>query len=420
MEFKTTPEFANFLDEQDSLRNFREDFYIPKTPRPVHYFCGHSLGLMPKMAQDDLQDFLEDWKNFGVHGHFEGTRPWYSYHEQLSDSMGKIVGGLAEEVIVMNSLTVNLHLMLSTFWRPIMSSQKTKILIEEDCFPSDLYAIQSHIQQRGLNPKEHIIYMPLPEGCDVYSEDYIFDFIQKHSDETFLIFLGGVQFKTGQLLPMKEISKLAKKWDIIVGFDLAHAAGNVPLELHNWGVDFGIWCTYKYLNSGPGGVGGAFIHEKWASRKDLPRLGGWWGHNKDTRFSMGKSFEPMPSAEGWQVSNPAILPMVTLLSSLNIFKKAGGMEAIRAKSILLTDYLEFLLERLPGEEIQIATPKNSVGRGAQLSMRFSRDAKEKLSKLQDKDIVVDFRPPSILRAAPVPLYNSFNDVYTLAINLKKV
>lgn len=419
MEFKTTLEFAKELDKLDAFNHLRNEFCIPNDPKPIHYFCGHSLGLMPKAAQVDVDTFFEDWKKFGVHGHFEGTKPWYNYHEQFTIPMGKIVGALPDEVIVMNSLTVNLHLMLSTFWRPILSTKKTKILMEEDSFPSDLYAIQSHIQQRGLNPKEHLLIMPLPKGCDYYPSDYVKDFIKQHAQDIYLIFLGGVQFRSGQVLNMREITAYAQELDIMVGYDLAHAVGNVPLELHNWDVDFAIWCTYKYLNSGPGGVGGVFINERWVTRKDLPRMGGWWGHNKHERFKMNHSFDPMPTAEGWQVSNPAILPMVTLASSLNIFGKANGIEALREKSIVLTNYLEFLLERLPGTPIEVITPKHSYERGCQLSIKFPNDAKEKLSKLQDKDIVVDFRPPNIIRAAPVPLYNTYEDVFILASMLKK-
>lgn len=421
MEFKTTQEFAKELDQIDAFKHFKDEFFIPNDPRPVHYFCGHSLGLMPKAAQEDVEEFFDDWKKYAVDGHFEGTKPWYSYHELLTHPMAKIVGALNEEVIVMNSLTVNLHLMLSTFWRPILSSQKTKIIVESDCFPSDLYAIQSHIAQRGLNPKEHLLLMPLPEGLEYYPKDYVLNFIKTHSSQTYLIFLGGVQFRSGQFLNMREITDYAQSLDIMVGFDLAHAVGNVPLELHNWDVDFAIWCTYKYLNSGPGGMGGVFIHERWANRTDLPRLGGWWGHNKNERFNMGQNFEPMPTAEGWQVSNPPILPMVTLAASLSIFEKANWVEGLREKSLLLTNYFEFLLERLPGTKVEIITPKHSYNRGCQLSLKFpkNKDIKERLQKLRDWDIVVDFRPPNILRAAPVPLYNSFEDVYHLATHLKK-
>ena len=377
------------------------------------YLCGNSLGLQAKRTKAFINQELEDWATFGVEGHFHAKNPWLPYHEFLAESYAKIVGAKQSEVVAMNTLTVNLHLMLVSFYRP--TKNRHKIIIEADAFPSDIYAVESQIKYHGLSPDTSLIKLKPRVGESAIRTEDIEEIIHSQGEDIALIMLGGVNYYTGQVFDFERITKLAQAKAINVGFDLAHGAGNVKLELHNWGVDFAIWCSYKYLNSGPGSVAGAFVHEK-HHNSDLPRFAGWWGHNKESRFKMPDEFNPIKSVEGWQLSNPPILSLAAIRASLSIFDEVG-MEKLVSKSKKLTDYLVFLLNTIETDRIEIITPKE---RGCQISIRVKNGSKELFDKITAKGVVADWREPDVIRVAPVPLYNSFSDVFNFYNILKSV
>jgi len=406
MSSKNTKEFARQLDKEDQLSSYRNEFHIPRDENgnELIYLCGNSLGLQPKQTRTYLDQELTDWAQLGVEGHLQAKNPWMPYHEFLSEGYAKIVGAVKSEVIAMNSLTVNLHLMMVSFYRP--EGKKHKIVIEADAFPSDIYAVSSQIKHHGYEPNESLIKIRPREGENALRTEDIAKLIADKGDEIALLMLGGVNYYTGQVFDMKTLTKLAHKEDICVGFDLAHAAGNVKLELHNWNVDFAVWCSYKYLNSGPGSVAGAFIHEK-HHKSNLPKFAGWWGHNKENRFKMPDDFEAIESAEGWQLSNPPILSLAAIRASLCIFDEVG-MDILIEKSKKLTNYLIELLETLDSDKINIITPDQ---RGCQVSIQVKKGNKTLFDKITKKGVVADWREPDVIRVAPVPLYNSFTDVY---------
>ncbi|NOT08468.1 MAG: kynureninase [Gemmatimonadales bacterium] len=406
-------EWALRADERDPLAWCRGEFELPTGTggHPLHYFCGHSLGLLPKSARTVVTQELDDWARFGVEAHFEGTHPWYSYHERLRRPLAAIVGAEPGEVVAMNSLTVNLHLMLVSFYRP--AEGRSKILMEAGAFPSDSYAIESHIGTRGLDPAKEVVRLSPREGEATLRTEDIETVLSERGREIALVLLPGVQFVTGQLLDIPRITAAARRAGCAVGFDLAHAAGNVPLSLHEWDVDFAVWCSYKYLNGGPGAVGGCFVHSRHAGDQSLPRYGGWWGNDPSSRFRMqlNESFVPVASADGWQLSNPPILAMAPLLASLALFERAGPAE-LQAKSAALSLYLAYLLDDLPQDMARAITPAVRGAHGCQLSLRIRGDAAAVARALRDRDVVVDVRPPDILRVAPVPLYNTFRDLWS--------
>ncbi len=414
--FSTDEDFAHQLDGEDSLRHFREKFHLPigQDGKPLIYFAGNSLGLMPKTARKIVEQELDDWASLGVDAHLEGRTPWYSYHEAVREPAARLVGARPNEVICMNSLTVNLHLMMATFYRPTKSC--FKILMEEPAFPSDTYAIKTQIVHHGYEPNEALVLArPRKDKFTVRQED-IEATLDKHADQLAVVVIGGVNFFTGQLFDIPRITEAAHNRGITVGIDLAHAAGNVPLALHDWNVDFAVWCSYKYLNAGPGAVAGAFVHERHASNTKLPRLAGWFGNDPTTRFRMHlePDFIPVPSADGWQVSNPPILAMAPLRASLAVFDEAGGMEPLRAKSITLTSYLQFLLESAGHSKLTVVTPREPDKRGSQLSILVHDNPKELFRKLEAAGVKCDFREPNVVRAAPTPLYNTFHEVWRFA------
>lgn len=406
MNYKKTKEFAQILDNDDPLASYQSQFHFPyqRDGNKHIYLCGNSLGLQSKKTSDFVNQELEDWKTLGVEGHFHARNPWLPYHEFLSESYSKIIGAKATEVIAMNTLSVNLHLMLVSFYRP--SKKRIKIIIEDDAFPSDIYAVESHISHHGLDPDKVLIKLKPRKGGAVLRTGDITKYINENSSEIALIMLGGVNYYTGQVFDMQKITKVAKENKIIVGFDLAHAAGNIKLALHEWGVDFAVWCSYKYLNSGPGSVGGVFIHEK-HHKKSIPRFAGWWGHDKDSRFKMPDKFIPINTAEGWQLSNPPILSLAAVRASLSLFDEVG-MENLIDKSKKLTSYLVFLMENLSSNRISIITPEE---RGCQISIRVLNGNKQLFDEITTRGVIADWREPDVIRVAPVPLYNSYMDVF---------
>lgn len=418
MPFSAEEEFALRLDAEDSLRKFREKFHLPlgKEGKPLIYLAGNSLGLMPKSARKIVEQELDDWAKLAVDAHLGAATPWYSYHETLREPAARLVGAQPREVICMNSLTVNLHLMMATFYRPTKS--RFKILMEEPAFPSDTYAIKTQIAHHGFAPKEALVLARPREGEFTVRQDDIEAVLEKHGNEIALVLFAGVNFFTGQLFDIEKITAAAQRRGCMAGIDLAHAIGNVPLAMHDWNVDFAVWCSYKYLNSGPGAVAGAFVHERHATNRDLPRLAGWFGNDPATRFRMHlePEFVAVPSADGWQISNPPIFSMAPLRASLAIFDEAGGMEALRAKSIKLTGYLQFLLENpaVAGKRYTVITPREKDERGCQLSILAHEHPKELFGKLDAAGVKCDFREPNVIRAAPTPLYNTFHEVWRFA------
>ncbi|MDZ4839614.1 MAG: kynureninase [Bacteroidota bacterium] len=404
-------EFAIELDNQDELKDYRSKFHLPQHQgNDVIYLVGNSLGLQPKSAVDFVAKELESWKLNGVEGHFIGENPWYSYHEWFKNPVARLVGAKPHEVVVMNNLTVNLHLMMISFYKP--KGFRKKILVEKGAFPSDYYAVESQIKLHGGNPDIDMIELETDKNNIVTTAE-IQRQIEDIGDELALILLGGVNYYTGQAFNMKAITQTGHKVGANVGFDLAHAAGNIMLELHDWNVDFAVWCTYKYLNSGPGGTSGAFIHEQHASNPNLNRLAGWWGHDSDTRFQMKKGFNPSYGADGWQLSNAQILPMAVHRASIEIFDEVG-MDKLRSKSIRLTNYMsDILMDKVNQNELncKIITPPESEDRGAQLSLSFDGIGKELFNRINLRGIVADWREPNVIRVAAVPLYNSFIDVW---------
>src|SRR5438034_7256978 len=404
------------MDAQDTLREFRDRFHLPlgKDGKPLIYFAGNSLGLMPKSARQVVEEELDDWAKLAVDAHHAAGTPWYSYHEALREPTARIVGAKPIEVICMNSLTVNLHLMMATFYRP--TKARFRVLMEEPAFPSDTYAIKTQIVHHGLDPKDALILArPRKDAFTIQTEDVV-DLIEKHADQLTVVMIGAVNFFTAQLFDIAAITKAAQKHGIIAGFDLAHAIGNVPLSLHDWNVDFAVWCSYKYLNAGPGAVAGAFVHERHTTNTKLPRLAGWFGNDPNTRFRLHlePEFVPVPSADGWQISNPPIFSMAPLRASLAIFDETGGMEPLRAKSTKLTSYLEFLLTEIGSKKFGVITPRESDARGCQLSIVAHDHPKELHSELIAGGVKCDFREPNVIRVAPTPLYNTFHEVWQFA------
>ncbi len=413
---KASLTYAKQLDAQDPLRAYREEFYLPvqKNGKQHLYFCGNSLGLQPKRTEKFIQQELEDWKMLGVEGHFHAKNPWMPYHEFLTERMAKIVGAKPIEVVMMNTLSVNLHLLMASFYRP--TKERFKILIEADAFPSDRYAVESQIHFHGY--KDGLLELKAREGEVLVRHEDIESIIEQEGYEIALILIGCPNYYTGQVFDMKRIAELGHAKGCVVGFDLAHGAGNLHLELHDSGIDFAAWCSYKYLNSGPGSVSGCFVHERHAHSPDLPRFAGWWGHNKTTRFNMRHAFDPIPGAEGWQLSNPPILSLAAIMASLEIFEEVG-MPALLEKSAKLTGYLEFLVNNLEGNRVNIITPSNPKERGCQLSIQV-RDADKSLyDAITEKGVIADWREPDVIRVAPVPLYNSFEDVFRFVEVLKE-
>jgi kynureninase len=415
-EFVNSLAAAQALDAADPLKSYRDRFYIPTFhEKPVRYFTGNSLGLQPKSAQTYVQQELDDWAKWGVEGHFHGKNPWFSYHEFLTEKAARVVGALPKEVVVTHSLTTNLHLLMVSFYRP--AGTRTKILCEAKAFPSDLYALESQVRFHGLNPDVDLVALAPRDGEHLLREEDVLAKIAELGDTLAMIMIGGVNYYTGQLMDMPAITKAGHAVGAIVGFDLAHAAGNIHLKLHEWDVDFAAWCSYKYLNSGPGGVSGMFVHERFANRPDLPRFAGWWGYDKSTRFQMEPGFKPMEGAEGWQLSNAPVLSMAAHWASLEIYDEVG-MERLNEKTVLLTGYLEFILDELTAKyqdqcRFEIITPREKTRRGAQLSILVHGKGKALFDALSANGVVADWREPNVIRVAPVPLYNSFEDVYYL-------
>ena len=422
MTYDASLEFARALDAADPLQAYREQFHFPDLGTDeLVYLTGHSLGLQPKAARPAVEAELDAWAKYGVEGHFRSTNPWYSYHERLTPLMARIVGAQESEVVCMNSLTTNIHLLFVSFYRP--TATRYKIIAEAKMFPSDRYLLETQAKFHGFEPEDAIIEVGPRAGERLIRHEDILAAIQANADELALVFLGGVNYFTGQLFDMPGLAKAAHDVGAIAGFDLAHAAGNIPLALHDWDVDFAAWCSYKYLNSGPGNVGAIFVHARYGKRFDLPRFGGWWGHNKNTRFQMQPGFQPMEGAEGWQLSNVPILGMAAMKASLDVFDEAG-MQALCEKSEQLTGYLEYTIDRLaqefPDAQISIITPRDPAQRGCQLSMDVAGRERNLFDDMVMAGVIADFREPCIIRMAPVPLYNSFEDVFTFGQVMRRL
>ena len=411
-QFQAGEDFPIAMDERDPLKDYRDRFLIPKTSSgDCIYLCGHSLGLQPKTAAAYVEQELKDWAALGVEGHFHAKNPWMRYHRLLTEQTAELVGAKPLEVVVMNSLTVNLHLMMVSFYRP--TKERHKIVVERGAFPSDQYAVKSQISFHGFDPAASLIELtPRPGESCLHDED-IDALIEREGHEIALIMLGGVNYATGQAFDMARITRAGHARGCVVGFDLAHAAGNLLLKLHEWGPDFAVWCSYKYLNGGPGCIAGCFVHERYTHSWELPRFAGWWGHDEGSRFEMGPEFQPMPGVDGWQLSNPSIVSLAILRASMDIFHEAG-IEQLRAKSVVLTGYLEFLLNQNASRKFSIATPREKERRGAQLSIRVPERGRALCEQLNREGIVGDWREPDTFRVAPVPLYNSFQDVFRFA------
>ena len=412
MKYQNTLAFAKQQDKEDSLSHLRNRFFIPKDKNGNEwiYFTGNSLGLQPKSTKEYINQELEDWANLGVEGHFQAKNPWLNYHELLTDKMAKIVGAKPIEVVVMNTLTTNLHLLMVSFYRP--TKTKYKIVIESDAFPSDRYAVQSQLKFHGFDDEDGVIEWKPRVGETLLNIEDLESIIKFEGDEIALLLIGGVNYYTGQFLDIKKIAEIGHSKNCIVGIDLAHGVGNVQPNLHDSNVDFAAWCTYKYLNAGPGSLGGVFVHEKHAKNKDLPRFAGWWNHNKETRFNMRQPFDVMQGAEGWQLSNPPILSMAAIKASLDLFDEVG-MNALREKSKKLTGYFEYLITEIDSDDIKIITPKDPNERGCQLSIQVKNADKSLHKKLTENNIITDWREPNVIRCAPVPMYTSFEDVYRM-------
>lgn len=412
-------EYAKKKDAEDALSHFRNKFNIPKNSQgeEVIYFCGNSLGLQPKLTSEYLQEELDAWSNQGVDGHTEGKHPWKPYHEFLTENMAKIVGAKPEEVVVMNTLTTNLHLMMVSFYRP--TKERYKIVVESDAFPSDKYAVESQLKFHGFDPEEALILWKPRKGEELNRLEDLEEILKNQGDEIALLMIGSPNYYTGQSFPLKKIAALGHRYGCAVGFDLAHGAGNIQPNLHDSGADFAVWCTYKYLNSGPGSLGGCFVHERHAKNEKLKRFSGWWGHNKTTRFNMRRDFDPIPGAEGWQLSNPPILSMAAIRASLDVFAEAG-FENLRKKSVELTSYLEFLMDEMDHKAIYVITPRNPEERGCQLSIQVKNADRTLHEKLTQTGVISDWREPDVIRIAPTPLYNSFEDVYRFAQKLQSI
>lgn len=421
--FNTTIEFAQQKDREDELKSFRSRFYFPRKPTPAEpaafaplpgqsehaiYFCGNSLGLQPKDVEASIQQELKDWQDLGVGGYMQAQNPWLTYQEPFRKTLSALTGGKIEELTVMNALTVNLHLLLLSFYHP--DTERYKIIMEAGAFPSDQYALETQARFHGFAPEDTIIEISPREGEKLIREEDILSAIDEHKDSLALVLFGGINYYTGQLFDIAGITAAAHRAGAFAGFDLAHVVGNIPLKLHDWDVDFAVWCSYKYLNGGPGAVGGAYVHERYAQNKDHIRLGGWWGNEESIRFKMEKGFIPKTTASGWNMSTNQVFNMAALKASLKLFDEAG-MEKLRTKSLQLTAYLDFLLQQLTNLKFDIITPIDPAKRGAQLSLYFKEHGKAIHQKMTDAGIIVDYREPGVIRVAPAPLYNSFEDAY---------
>lgn len=423
MHYENSLDFAKEMDQSDPIAFIRDQFSIPKKVdgESEIYLCGNSLGLMPKKAAEYVQRELFQWGSLGVKGHFTGDYPWMPYHEFLAQGLGDIVGAKKDEVVAMNTLTANLHFMMVSFYRPTQT--RHKILIEEHAFPSDHYAVESQINFHGFNPEESMLLIKPRAGEELIRNEDVLALIEEQGDSIALVMLPGVQYYTGQVFDMKSITQVGHQKGCMVGFDLAHAAGNIELELHDWKVDFACWCTYKYLNAGPGSVAGCFVHQKHHQNKDLPRFAGWWGHDKQSRFKMENTFNPIQSAEAWQLSNPPILSLAAIRGSLDTIKMAGGIKELREKSIKLTGFMRFLLDTDLAGELAILTPSDIRFSGSQLSLAItladdSERGKRIFDAIEEQGVTSDWRYPNVIRVAAVPQYNSFEDVYKFMQILK--
>ncbi len=422
MNYQNTLDFARQQDNIDPLKHFRQRFFIPLVDgKESIYFNGNSLGLQPKTTAQYIQQELDDWARYGGEGHFHAKNPWVSYHEIFPQQLSKIVGALPEEVVVMNQLTVNLHLLMATFYQP--TKDRYKILCEAKAFPSDQYALESQVRFHGYRPEDAIIEVAPREGENIIRTEDILQQIEQHKDSLALVLFGGVNYYSGQVFDIAGITAAAHAAGIYAGFDLAHATGNIALELHNWEVDFASWCSYKYLNSGPGGVSGVFIHERHITNRSLPRFAGWWGHRKELRFLMDKGFDPIPTAEGWQLSNAPILLMAAHKASLDIFDEAG-MQDLVAKSKKMSGYLHFVLNEinrhLSRKVVEVITPGKEAERGCQVSLLMLEKGKEVFNALMKAGVIADWREPNVIRIAPVPLYNRFEDVWQFGKIIEEV
>jgi len=421
MIFEHNRGFAQRLDEDDSLKDFRQLFHFPtqKNGSDFLYFCGNSLGLQPRTAKQALDSELEDWANLGVEGHFHGKKPWFHYHKFLTGHSAELVGGRHHEVVIMNQLTVNLHLLMVSFYKP--TKTRFKIIMEAGAFPSDMYAIESQVKFHGYDYDEAVIEIEPREGEHTLRTEDILRTIEENGEQIALVFFAGVQYYTGQFFEIEKITAAAHSVGAIAGWDLAHTAGNLPLKLHDWKVDFAAWCSYKYLNSGPGNVSGVFVHEKHGLDENTHRFAGWWGHKESERFQMKRGYIPEPGAVGWQMSNAPVFGMAVHLSSLEIFHKAG-MENIRAKSKMLTAYLQETLKYVqnnnPALDFNVITPENPEHRGAQLSILVKENGKALFDYIAEKGVIADWREPNVIRLAPAALYNSFTDIYELGETMK--
>ena len=412
-------EEAKKLDREDKLSHFREQFHFPKGEdgEDLIYLCGNSLGLQPKGAEEKVLKEMRDWKELGVKGHFTGSTPWTTFHELVNETMAQVVGAKPEEVVVMNTLTVNLHLMMVSFYRP--TAKRFKILMEKEAFPSDKYACQSQLKFHGYDIGKGIIEVEAREGEKSIRLKDMLDIIDKHGDEIALILVGNPNYFTGEVFDMKAITEAGHRKGCMVGFDCAHGAGNIILNLHDTGADFAVWCTYKYMNSGPGSLGGVFVNERHLQDNDIPKLAGWWGQDKSRRFLMEDEFHPSPTVESWQMSNAPILSFAPMIASMELFSEAG-IENLRAKAIHLTCYLEFLINNLNHPAITIITPEDPQKRGCQLSIRIKDGNKSIYHKIRESGVILDWREPNIIRAAPTPLYNSYRDVFEFVQRLSAI
>ena len=426
MNFQNTREFAQSLDAQDELKNYRNEFIFPKVNgKQVIYFTGNSLGLQPKRTKQYVDEVMTDWANLAVEGHFYSDKPWWDYHERFAAPLSEIVGAKPTEVTVMNTLTVNLHLLMVSFYRP--TQKKFKIICEEKAFPSDQYMFQSqidfHSKSVGFNPSEALVEIKRREGEHNIRIEDILAKIEEVGEELALVLIGGVNYYTGQVFDMKTITEAGHKQGAYVGWDLAHAAGNIELHLNEWNVDFAAWCSYKYMNSGPGNASGCFVHEMHHNDADLPRFAGWWGHNKERRFKMEPKFDPVRGAEGWQISNLPILSLAPYLASVDMFAEVG-MTKLITKRNLITAYLEFILKEidneLEGADFEIITPSNQEERGCQLSVYLHGQGRELFERLMKNGVITDWREPNVIRLAPAPFYCSFEDMYEFGQILKKL
>lgn len=413
MNYKNSLEFAIQMDQEDPLKSYREKFYFPTfTKKPVVYFTGNSLGLQPKSVKDYINIELDDWAKWGVEGHFYANNPWKDYHEIFTNKVARLVGALPKEIAVTHSLTTNLHLLMASFYQP--NEKRYKIICEAKAFPSDQYALESQAKLHGLNPDDVIIEIEARKGEHTLRLEDVLNVIDEHKDSLALIMIGGVNYYTGQVFDMKTITEAGHKAGAIVGWDLAHAAGNLKMELHDWGVDFATWCSYKYLNSSPGGVSGLFVNERHVENTDLIRLAGWWGHDKENRFLMEKGFRPMKTAESWQLSNAPIVGMAAHNASLDLFDEVG-MDALCEKRDKLTGYLEYVIDEISNSNesvtFEIITPRDKNQRGAQLSILAHGQGKSLFDKLSEEGVVADWREPNVIRIAPAPMYNNFEDVF---------